>query len=581
MNINLSKNIVENLEEIHLSIEDFILMGYGYANNEIITSMIGTDKSGKKIRVITYSKNEKQFKETTYNIPEKIHFIIPVDVDHTGNLSFLLIFQDKKGFNVKCHHPHMQDAESDVVKLVDICECDQIPLIVAREDWNSCVLYQKEGKTYVYDILAEKHLDFGKDVFGKISSDHSSGFVDIDGDLKPELVLVEGTHKEKKIVIYTDSGSEFTKKESIDLSEFDNVGPIVFGDFDVSGGTDIAFVSEKNGKFALNVLLNKRKRIKDKSQNEKNFFDYTNHSKFTETSFEINNDLYHIKVDLSGVSSFKPLIRGDKAMTDISCGISVADINLDSYPDILLSGKIENKPFVLILENEYGRNKKNSLSFMHHKFPLKHEKSTINNIISVSIADVLNDDEEYLVINYEVDSKYHIKYVKNNASKDFYKISAMTRLHKANDKTQQHMVPGISYKYYIEEDNVTRIGNQYAQSSFLHLQTSSLAFGLGSVNFLIDRFFVGVPNTKGFSGIYEVKSKILPNSIVLFKPNNKGIVTVELYLRFSDYFMNILLVLLVVMVVNLVIVFYGYKKEVQKEKRNKRRETHLFNFSAL
>lgn len=585
-----TKSIIKNLEPAdEISISEFVLMAYEHNKDDMTTTMVGTNPEGTIIRLISFENGKLEPKIEDYNGFSSIHFIIPVDIHHQNKSSYLLIYSRTNYFSIECFEPWHKNT------LEIITQCDSIPLVIANENNDTCLFYQFENQTMIYDLKNKVTINVEFET-RKLIFNHSSAFIDVDGDLVPELVLFVRENNENFISIYSKINKTYKKTCEINISKYsDLLGPFVFGDFDVSGGCDIAFVSQDKDGYYLNVLLNKRTRVKDKTVKNKKHLNHDNHTKKEKDFYDTDTNFkrFLLKDPHQENLKFVPFLKGEKTMKNISCGVLVVDINLDSYPDILIAGKVGDKPYICILENLYGTTNSVDLLFTPHLYPIPYKPTTHKNkagiivadpiptIISVSIADILNEDEEFLIINYEKNNNYHIQCIRNNTSKDFYKISVTTKYLGKNFKDEQKIVPGIGYKYFIDENDVTRIGHQFTQSSFLHLQAPFLTLGLGPVNFLIDKFYIGGPKQSGIDAISVVKTKIIPNSIVVFKPNDRGYVAVELYLRFKDYFLNIFLVLLLVLIVNLIIVFYGYKKEVRKERQNRKLESHFFNFSAL
>ncbi|KAM0688039.1 hypothetical protein COBT_000708 [Conglomerata obtusa] len=551
-------------------INDFILLAYGDTENKLRQDFIGTSKDKKKLKIVKYSRSKGQILEKIYEHTEEIIHIIPCNFFNTKYLSYVLIsINEKKSYNVICKKVNNNlEADGDVFLGV----CDRIPILFSHDNWhNSLILQDKNESKIVYyenDNLKTKDINIPR-----LAINHSSAFIDVDGDLKPELVLVTEKGENKSIYIIEKYRGGYEKRQEFDIGNI--TGPIVFADFNASGCVDLAYVSKSEDNYHLNILYNLRKPFGNKEKKGDNFYKYYNHNKNNDQIYDITNKSNYEKINLDCFKNMHPILESDKMINSLPTGIFISDLNLNTYPDIILLMKDNNgKTFIRMLENKHKEG--HEVHFTPYETLLK----DIDGILSVSFADHMNKGKDGIIINKAKNADFELTYIENNIGKDHFKFTALTVSPTSPKKSYGSYVPGISYKYYIDEESIVRIGNQMPQSSFLHLQHPSVFFGLGSINFLVDKLFVGGPVSSTYNEIYSVRTKILPNSDLVLKPYNGGI-SVELYLSFAKYVKNIIFVFCLVLFINILIVLYSYNKERKKEKKAKAKESFLFNFAAL
>lgn len=570
----------ETFAEIETIDNDFILLAYGDATNKMRPSLIGTSMNKKILKILSYSITDDTFNAITYPQKNEIVHIIACDFLNTGeSLSYILVCKNdnenitestKKDarYVVSCFTPGSDN------KVIEIGKCSKMPILYSENDWRNYLLLQNNEETAVYvykDKLTKKIIEG----FPNLALDHSSGFIDIDGDMKAELVLVTERNGKRFLTIMDDVNGNKEVRMKIKIP--DQIGPIGFGDFNASGAFDIVFVSKESDSYYLNLLLNKRTSFANKEKRGKKFLKYTDHTKYTEDPFTITDHDYYHKIPLDMFGDLKPKMKADdRTLNGLPTGLLVADITVNSYPDIvLLMEDSSGKTYIRILENKFYNVDENQ-TFV----PLKIYPSDMDDIFSVSIADIKKTGRECLVVNRIHSGEYSIGNIESNISKDSYKIHATTLRPGTKRGFYQSSVPGVSYKYYIEENDFVRIGHQMSQFSHLSFQTQTAFFGLGYTNFLVDKFFLSGPSRSSFNKVYLLHSKVIPNSELVLTPNQNSVIT-ELYLSFAKNVMNIIIVFTIVLLLNFTLVVYTYKKEKDLEKKNKKRESYLFNFSAL
>ena len=458
----------------------------------------------------------------------------------------------------------------DDYKEIFIGNSDRIPILFSYDNWENYLILQNGNETQMYsykDRLISRKMNLPR-----LAPNHSSAFIDIDGDLKAELILITQEKDKKAINIMQQVQNGYEIKEKILIPQI--TGPVVFADFDASGANDIAYISLENKEYFLNILYNCRNKLKGASKNKAKS-NHSDHSKYMDRLFQTNNSKFFYRKRLNLFQNLQPMLQANDFLHNLPYGIIVSDINLDSYPDLLLTFKdANNTQYVRVLLNKKDKDDK------HYFEPLQIQPNDLSGILSASFVDLKGERKQGLVINRINNGIPVIQYIESNISKDYYKLFAITMSPQTKKDEYQGYVPGISYKLHNDETNMVRIGNQMSQSSFLHLQPPSVVFGLGSINYLIDNFYIGGPPSSQMNQIYEVGTKILPNSYLVCKPHNKG-VHVELYISLAQYAYNIAYVFCLVLFLNCLFVIYSYRRDKLREKTAKKKESHLYNFSAL
>lgn len=546
--------------------DDLILLTYGDTNNDVKDDLIGIGANKKDIFSVSFEKNQHT-RTLLYKHTDSIMQIIPFCSSNSAKLSYLFTSKVNDTYHIYCKFATKEKADF-------IGEFTRLPMLFSYDNWNHYFLLQNENETIFLEILEESVV---KHIFNlpKLHIHHSSAFIDIDGDLKPELVLVTEENDKKFVTIITK-----IKKDTIKvIQKFEipnETGPLIFADFNVSGANDIAFVSKENDEYFLNILFNQRTPFQNKVK-DKQKLKYDDHSKNKNLPYSLDskNSKCHYKKNLKDFNIVEPIMNADDVVSNVATGIFLTDIKLNSYQDIILMVKNnDGKTTFMMLEN---RIRKESEEFFR---PYDANLSDINDVISVSFADIKGDGVGGLVVNRKKDFGYKIEFYQNNAANGSYKVKALTISPQSKRGNRIRYLSGVSYKYYVEEANIVRIGSQIPQTSFLHLQTPSVLLGLGTLNYLVDKFYLGGPYSSKYNEIYCLRTKILPNSTIILKPTESG-VFVELFLTFPQYVTMIIVVFILVLCVNLLVVFISFRKEKLKEKMSSRKESHLFNFAAL
>ncbi|TBU07981.1 hypothetical protein CWI36_0199p0020 [Hamiltosporidium magnivora] len=550
--------------------EDFILLAYGDVENKRKTDFIGTSLDKRTMMVYSYCRNSNTYKKILQSevFDDEIEHIIPADFDMSGKISFLLIF--RTGILYRNKILFQEKA------INNLPNTERIPILFADLELQPCLLVQINKEIKLLHKITKENFKIEKFLeIEDLSLSHSSSFVDVDGDLKADLIFVTNENDNNKIVIFTNSNMNYERSPNEIL--IGKTGPIVFGNFVGDGSNDIAYISEENKNWYLNILINKKLKFCSNKNKEK-CIDWQENigTKATDWGFEKDSE-YHIRIPLKRFYKDLIPITFLKEIGNIPGGITVTDLNMDGRPDLILTffDKKLNSNVFRILENtgEFGENLFRPVTYETFLYKMK-------GILSVSSADPENIGTEGLVINREYDGTYILEYSRNYLGSGNLKLSAITILPETSKKAYGSAIPGVTYFFELYETSDIRIMTQMSQSSFLHLQHPAVFFGLGTLNLLVDEIFISLPMTSSYKNIYSIDNKIIPNSDLVLKPENTKI-AVELFLNLTKYAIYTSIVVIIVLIINILLVYIFYRSELKYFDKIKKSEKYAFYFEAL
>ncbi|EJW02177.1 hypothetical protein EDEG_03373 [Edhazardia aedis USNM 41457] len=571
MNSFLKQNEDYKFSDPVLIDSDFLLLAYGNTRKNLHQDFIGTSKNRHILKILTCSANSKTIESEERTFDKEIVSVISCDFDRSGESSYIITFknpEDEHLFDVV----HFKKSNNSINLL---SSGDRIPFLYSTDEWNCTILIQNNLETRIFyydkDKLCDKKIDFPR-----LSIDHSSAFVDINGDLRPDLALIIEESGQKYLSLQISDKFDDSKiAQKIKL--VGKTGPIVYADFNGNGLIDCAFVSSINDEYYLNVYLNKNNEILTKIDRSKNINDQTTKKESVEYGtfdekkqyFYDNDPKFYKKIrlndifpNLTPVLQMNPVITG----TNLPCGIMAADINLNSYTDIFILFKDTNDEIQFrILENMFWDNG----TFR----PMKYQPDHIPGILSVSVCDFTTEFKESLIVNNYYNGKFQLRYMENNYAKNRCRLTVTVLQPDSELKTYSSIVPGISCNYYIEETGALRASTAVSQSSFLHLQRPMCVIGLGSLSYSGDILSIGGPRTSNdlvHNHVMDVKNKILPNSDLVIRPFKKAF-RVELFLKVGEHVLHIVIVFMIVFLINIIFVFVGHRLEnAEKEDESKK-----------
>lgn len=553
---------------------NFILMSYSDSHKYLTNDLVGC--SGDKRSIVVYKANRRTSEYELYFCKrlEKdadICTIIPADYDSSGNISYLIVSREESRRYANVIYFHHKDRDSldtqmHAMSVEDIGETDSVPLLFALHSMETVLLVQSESKTYICKYDNSKGRCIKTEVCGseikRLHHLHTSGFIDVTGDSRPDLVLECEKDGARVLEIYNlDVYNNLNHIESLNLPR--EIGPIAFADFNKSCHVDIAYVSREGANFYLNVVFNLKNRA--------------NRGRIYDNTME-DEDLFVRQLIVNDEKDYEPVIVCEE--TGMPSGLFVVDLFCDSVQHIVLTMRNRKSgQFRILLMKNNGEGRFSPVYNMFDEIPRR-------GLISISFSDILFAGRENLVVNFRDSTpnrEYMLRLYKNNLSKNNYYFSSLACGNPTCSRKADSFgppVPGVSYRYKILESNTVLVGHQLSQSTFPHLQHQYVFFGLGpSSSYLIDLESLGPPSF-GYSA-RVMSQKVIPNSkIVLYKERN-GSVCMALNLSPGIQIRNILTTILLVSSLLLLILLGFFIRRRKRERRRMKAEGIAFDFGAL
>ncbi|ADM12460.1 uncharacterized protein Eint_101350 [Encephalitozoon intestinalis ATCC 50506] len=534
----------------------FILMAYSDILNNRTYDLVGVDQGYTTFKGYHYNAEKDMYDEVfSHKHKEKIHLVIPADFTGTGNVSYILV--SKKGpekFNIYIYFRDYDESrylgESITVPLLYACPDDLRPqLLVQYSDGLKKIRIDESG-----NMIKEP-----ADEYGKLHKEHTSAFVEVDGSMKACLCLVlDDGHGGRLLRILSNRNGEFINYFEMKLP--DEIGPIVFGDFNGNGMNDMAFVQKNGEKYLLKIYFNTTSRVGDGDKRLLGGFlpHQIDSTIFSEGNMKV--------IDLSEeFPNCTPVIRSEDHFEGLPYGIFNADLRAKGRQDFFIIMKdIDSSIRIGVLENN-----SNPDDIRLGKAEYNEDIFGLKNIISISCCDYNNKGREAVFLNRVVDNNAVVEAYKNDLSKENLKLSLST-IHPGLQKYGS-VVPGVSYLVSYGDGERIIISNQTPYSTFVHLKHQVAYIGLGTMNLIVDSLMIGTPGKNGspYAGPYVIDSIAIPNTdlVVYLEENEKY--TVEAHFIVGDHFKTIIGTLLIVAGVNLAFILllqYRDRRRIIKAK---------------
>lgn len=563
-----------HFSEKSICARDFILMSYSDSHKYLTNDLVGC--SGDKRSIVVYKENKRtsEYEVCFCKRLEKdaeICTIIPADYDSSGNISYLIVSRTRSGHYANIIYFHYKDHDRLDTKMHaksvdDIGETASIPLLFALRSMETVLLLQDRSGTHIckYDKSLSKctKIQIHNSEMKNLHHLHTSGFIDVTGNLLPDLVLEFEEDGNRIMKIFSlDNYNCLEYIESLLLPK--EIGPIAFADFNKSCLVDIAYVSKEGDDFYLNVVYN----LTTKS-NSKRIYDNS-----LESEERFVRQL--ISTDEKG---YEPIVLCDE--TGMPSGLFVVDLFCDSVQHIVLTMKNKDcgKFRILLMKN----NGRGQFSLIDNMFG----EISRHGLISISFSDILFAGRENLIVNFRDSTPERVcmlQLYKNNLSKNNYYFSSLTCGNSSCSRKDDSFgppVPGVSYRYKILENNIVLVGHQLSQSTFPHLQHQYVFFGLGPSSFyLIDLEGLG-PLSFGYNA-KRIEQKVIPNSKIVLYKEHDGSVCMALNLSPGIQIRNILTTILLVSSLLLLILIGFFIRRRKRERRRIKAERMVFDFRAL
>jgi len=438
----------------------------------------------------------------------------------------------------------------------------------------------------------------------KFSSPHSNAFIDLDGDCLSDLFVTcdNGTFEIWKNTV--DKGFVFSR--SAQLPE--NSGPISFADMDGDGTIDMVFYNwVKTGSrwsqkkdWNLHIVYNKQKPLCSKTvvNDCRSVHDLCSADDNYNFDFNLDGD-GHIKISIKQPIEYDSLY----GKANIPIPIRIGDINMDGYPDIVLSINESSKPIEIYQSvpcttkfgcNENATNaKRRTLLYSEHSKVLNRRQ----NIRSAAFMDIEENGTVDILLFGEQDAYKRIYTVVNNLHNDAFFMKTITLNGACSSicsyRNEKYSPFGVNYigstfKFTVIDLVGQKRANQVAQlpqSNYNALQTPYCLFGLGRTNSYMEELFVGV--SRRTQKHYNIYSGMIPNSQLIIIPyqqdNNGDTSTWELkqFINPSEYVPYVFISLVSTIVILIIITLLLQFLEKREDELEKKRALHIINFDAF
>lgn len=552
--------------------DDFILMNFVNDKNEYKTLLVGL-RTNKRTLVVLVPENSKDSSNTVDYMTKyekrfdfNIYYIITGLVNEHDENTYILVEKTKKAYNIH----YFDFAEQESIFLGDSVV---MPFLIVDKDLKRCLITVNQGRINKLAIVNKKPdvrtaKEFEDNVGTScIRANHSSAFIDLNNDSRPDIALDTEDNGERVLLILL-LNAKGLKESRQTLTIPENAGPLIFEDFNRDGKTDLCYVySDEKGSYLV--------------------IHYNQHTVTNETIFSDKNtktiNLGELYPDYSPVTTIAN-------MDDIPGGIFVYDMELKKFPNIVLlmenikTNELAVKIIATVVDVEPGsfftrkKSKVEDIKFENYKYA-NSLHLTNERVVSISCLDPDGVGREGLLLNIIDDGNFKLLYFENNLEVNHYKLSLITLDGQRNMSYKRnlynHPIPGVSYRVFV--DNKTLVNHQMTQSSYLHLKKPIVTFGLGSMNLLIEKIQIGIPYSLK---TFETNQKIIPNSdLVITYDNNR--IYIELLLKYGFYIKIVFVVLAIVLIINSIFVLFFSYLEHKKKKHMLKSESSAFNFKAL
>jgi integrin alpha FG-GAP repeat containing protein 1 len=444
-----------------------------------------------------------------------------------------------------------------------------------------------------------------KKEFCKISLPHSNAFIDLDGDCLSDLFVTcdDGTFEIWKNTVDNDKGFVFSKSGKLP----ENIGPISFADMDGDGTIDMVFYEwvntgstwSKKKEWNLHIVYNKQIPLCSKTveTNCRSVHDLCSADNNYTFDFDLEGD-GHIKIPIKEPIEFDSLY--DKA--NIPIPIRIGDINMDGYPDIVLSVSDTTKPIEIYesipCSEKFGcsknavKAKRRTLVYSEHSKVLNRRQ----NIRSAAFMDIEENGTVDILLFGEQDANKRIYTVINNLHNDAFFMKTITLNGACSSicslKDEKYSPFGVNhigstFKFTVIDLVGQKRANQVAQlsqSNYNALQTPYCLFGLGRTNSYMEELFVGVSRRK--SKHYNIYSGMIPNSqliIIPYQQENEDPSSWQLkqFINPSEYVPYVFISLVCTIVILIIITLLLQFLEKREDELEKKRALHIINFDAF
>lgn len=516
----------------------FILLAYSDITNKRTYDLIGVGQDPRNLVGYGYDLKEEVYKEIfNYKHVSDVHLVIPADFTSEGATSYVLVTREGSRYS---NYMYFGDGKAE-----NLGYSTCVPfLYVDPLDLHPLLLIQRENTLESVRISKEKTI-VSKEIrgYGRLHTEHTSTFIDLDGSMKACLCLIVEEDNAKMLKVLSNRREGFLECFKMELP--DDIGPVIFDDFNGNGMNDMAFVEKKNGEYYLKIYLNQNSRV-ESAKDGKLLRGYL----LPNPSTMIFSDDKSVTINLKTMfSGFTPVLKAEPHFGKTPYGIFSADPRAKGRPDLFFIMKNkDDETRVVVLENLSTPSET-----LFRPAEYNDALSSLSNVISISFCDYNNRGREAFFLNRIVDGAPVIETYENDLSKVNLKLSLSAILPGVPRQSYGSAIPGVSYLISYDGGKKLIISNQMSCSSFVHLRHHVAYIGLGDI-LLIDSLVIGVPGHDLYSGPYMIDSIATPNTDLIVYIRENEDYSVESHFIIGDHFKIIISVLGAVAVMNIVFI---------------------------
>lgn len=421
------------------------------------------------------------------------------------------------------------------------------PFIVTSPDGlQPLIVMASGGDIHFYSIEKGKLEEAPRpEIDGTLSPAHTSAFIDLSGDLRPNLAMNMVSGSNNYIAIYDFYSDSKRLIQRLPLPS--DIGPTLYFDSNGDQSYDLVYISVEDGASFINIHRNLS--VPDlASVDPGNRLKYFDSIKPT----AIYSDKPSIKFNLLKLTDGRAVIRDGNGMPT---GLFLADLESSGRMQIFVTMQIGDRTAVRCLALDDG-----AIRLSEYDPAV----SGYESVLGVSVADVSDRGKNDLLINHVVDGVPVLVCRRIKSPDANCKLSALT-LFERGGRGHTHL-PGVTCMVLYNNASSWTKASQMTSTSYPSLQLPGSYIGLGPTNFFIATVLVRTNASRPGIASFAINDVIVPNtSLVLIASEEKW--TVRNFFLMNRYYM-VTLCLVGLLVANVLILVYLTVKERHVLKRS-------------
>lgn len=503
------------------------------------------------------------------NVTGKVEAVIPGDFNYDGSLDILVTFtnQAQKYMQLFLQSANSFSGQNPIEIPLDsqpaALDLDGDLRLEILNSQNSEISVYKYNNTLVETgKLSEYASNESKDCLSfsqfTFSYPHSVGFVDLNKDCLSDLFMTVEYSGQTYFEIWLNAKDGTYCKVQSDPAP-SGTRQVSFVDFDRNGVEDIVFAvcdgqdcSEKN---EIHIVYNFNKVSNDCS------FSFSDLS-----SFELKD------LSLTENSKYKTIVKlDDKFYDDADFPVMVrfGDLNLDGYPDALVTLTNNSESYVQYLRNSECSHCTAGRRTL--KIDSEGDMSKLQEVKGTVFGCFFDLDDKGvldIIVVSQNSSTFQVTSFYNNFQSDTFHLKALA-LNGHSKGGYSSAYPGAVFMFTLTELDMSKVvmhSTQMPLTSFYALYTPYCVYGLGRTNSYIEEFYVALPLKKNN---YRAWTPIIPNSYLIASPDKDKTDDwyLELFASPTDQIGIIIGVCCACMLLIGLIVIYNYFKEKREDKK--------------